>query len=155
MEIAPGRVATIHFFLTDNEGNLLDSSEEFGPLTFVHGKSKVLPALEKKLSGKQKGDKFETTLSPEEAYGAFDQTLLKEFSAESLPGRVRKIEIGTLFETKRDNKEVLMRVVKIQGNKVFLDGNHPFAGKKLHYTGKVLEVREATVEELKSGFAFS
>ena len=48
-----------------------------------------------------------------------------------------------------------MRVIKIEGDKVFLDGNHPFAGKKLHYIGKVLEVREATSEELKSGFAFS
>ncbi len=155
MEIAPGRVATIHFFLADEEGNLLDSSEEFGPLTFVYGKSKVFPALEKKLLGKQKGDKFEATFSPEEAYGEIDIALLKEFSIDSFPSGSQKIEIGTIFETKHDDREVLMRVVKIEGNKVFLDGNHPFAGKRLYYTGKVLEVREATVEELKSGFAFS
>jgi len=155
MEIIHGRVTTIHFFLTDDEGTLLDSSEEFGPLTFVYGKSKVLPALEKKLLGKKKGDKFEATFSPEEAYGEIDKTLLKEFSIESLPSRGQKIEVGTFFETQRDNKEILMRVVRIEGNKVFLDGNHPFAGKKLHYIGKILEVREATSEELKSGFAFS
>ena len=155
MEINRGRVTTIHFFLTDDEGTLLDSSEEFGPLTFVHGKSKVLPALEKALLGKQKGDKFETTFYPEEAYGQIDKTLLKEFSIESLPSRGQKLEVGALFETQRDNKEILMRVTKIEDNKVFLDGNHPFAGKKLHYMGKVLEVREATSEELKSGFAFS
>ncbi len=155
MEIINGRVVTIHFFLTDKEGNLLDSSEEFGPLTFIHGKSKVLPALEKKLLGKQEGEKFKATFYPEEAYGQIDTTLFKEFSIDSLPSRGQKIEIGTFFETQRDNKEILMRVIKIEGDKAFLDGNHPFAGKKLYYTGKVLEVREATSEELKSGFAFS
>jgi FKBP-type peptidyl-prolyl cis-trans isomerase SlyD len=155
MEIIYGRVTTIHFFLTDDEGTLLDSSEEFGPLTFVHGKSKVLPALEEILLGKQKGDKFEATFYPEEAYGQIDKTLFKEFSIESLPSRGQKIEVGILFETQLDNKEILMRVIKIEGNKVFLDGNHPFVGKKLHYIGKVLGVRESTSEELKSGFAFS
>lgn len=155
MEIVCGRVVTIHFFLADEEGNLLDSSEEFGPLTFVHGKSKILPALERKLLGKKKGDKFEVELYPEEAYGQVDKTLLREFPFDRLPSLGQKIEVGTLFETQHDNKEILMRVIKIEENKVFLDGNHPFAGKKLYYTGKILEVREGTSEELKSGFAFS
>ncbi len=155
MKIVLDCVVTIHFLINDGEGNFLDSSEKFGPLTFVHGKSKILPALERKLLGKQKGDQFETVLDPAEAYGERDEALLKEFYYNQLPSRGQKIELGTLFETKFENKEVLMRVIKIEGDKVFLDGNHPFAGKRLYYTGKVLDVRDATIEELKSGFAFS
>jgi FKBP-type peptidyl-prolyl cis-trans isomerase SlyD len=155
MKIVLGCVVTIHFFITDGEGNFLDSSEKFGPLAFVHGKSKILPALERKLLGKQKGDQFEIILDPVDAYGQRDEALLREFSYGQLPSRGQKIELGTLFETKLESKEALMRVIKIEGDKVFLDGNHPFAGKKINYTGKVLDVRDATFEELKSGFAFS
>jgi FKBP-type peptidyl-prolyl cis-trans isomerase SlyD len=155
MIIGPGCVATIHFFLYDDKGNLLDSSESFGPLTFVHGKSKILPALETIIQGKQKGDSFSATFSPKEAYGQKDETLIKEFSLDQLPKSEHKLEVGALFQTNRDNTTFTMRIIKIDENLAVLDGNHPFAGKTLNYKGTILEVREATYEEMKTGFAFS
>jgi FKBP-type peptidyl-prolyl cis-trans isomerase SlyD len=150
MVIEKDRVVTIDYKLQDSEGAVLDSSEGSEPLVYLHGNENIIVGLEKQLAGKQAGDKVDCIVPAAEAYGERDDSLVFKVSrSEFGPGA--EIEIGMQFEAHSEGGAQIVTVAGIEGDEVTIDANHPLAGAELHFTVSVVDVREATAEELQHG----
>lgn len=151
MKIAPNKVATLHYTLKDDKGALIESSVGSEPLAYIHGVGNLIPGLEEKLEGKQAGDKLSVVVKPEDAYGERDEELIEEVEkAEFDEGE--ELEVGKEFQYDDEDGNVFhVRVVKIEGDMVTVDGNHPLAGQTLAFDVEVVGVRDASAEELEHG----
>lgn len=150
MKITANKVAVIHYAVSNGEDTLIDSSYDHEPLSIIHGTGYLIPGLENALEGHEVGDKFEVTVSPEEGYGErFDdyvQTVPKEMFAE-----IDDLEVGAQLRATTDDGEQTVIVVDMTDDTITVDGNHPLAGIELKFEVEVLEVREATEDELTHG----
>ncbi|NIM95380.1 MAG: peptidylprolyl isomerase [Anaerolineales bacterium] len=150
MQISDGKVASFHYKLTNNEGKLLDSSEGHEPLSYIHGDGMIIPGLERELTGKSEGDQFSVSIEPVDAYGEVEDNLIQTVSRDIFPSD-QEVEPGMQFEARSENGIQLVTVIRVEGNQVTIDGNHPLAGERLNFDIEVTEVREATEEELAHG----
>ena len=150
MEIKKDRVVTIDYSLRDDTGRLIDSSEGAEPLVYLHGNENIIPGLEKELEGKNPGDSIACSVAPEDAYGDRDEALVFKVQKKDFGENV-EVAPGMQFEAHGENGVQIVSVVKIEGEDVTLDANHPLAGETLHFDVKVVDVREATPEELEHG----
>jgi FKBP-type peptidyl-prolyl cis-trans isomerase SlyD len=150
MQIAQNSVAAFHYTLTDDEGQVIDSSEGREPLTYLHGSGQIVPGLEKQMEGRAVGDKFTADVIPEEGYGVRHAELMQEVPREAFQG-VEDIQPGMQFQGRGPQGEINVTVTKVEDDKVFIDGNHPLAGKTLHFAIEVTDLRAATEEELAHG----
>ena len=152
MNIFTNTVVTLSFELYDADGVLLESTDE--PITYLHGgHSGMLPKLEEALNRKKAGDAVSVDVEPEDGFGDYDPELVKLESADRLPP---EIEVGMQFEahTSADDEHgsgTVFTVTDIADGKVVLDGNHPWAGKRLRFDCQILDVRAATAEEVEHG----
>lgn len=146
MVIEKDKMVAIHYTLKDDNGVEIDSSAGGNPLAYIHGNGYLIPGLEKELEGKSAGDKFKAVIQPEEGYGVYDERLIATLSRErfDLPG---DIEIGMQFQVSTPAGPTIVRVTKVEGDNITIDGNHELAGKVLHFDVEVVEVRELTEEE--------
>ncbi len=150
MIIAEKTVVAMHYKLTDDAGKTIDSSEGRDPLHYLHGAGNIVPGLEKELTGKQAGDKFEVKVAPEEGYGLRKEEMVQQvpktaFSADG------EITIGMRFQAQTPAGAQIFQITKIEGDTVTVDGNHPLAGQTLNFAIEVTEVREASQEEVEHG----
>jgi FKBP-type peptidyl-prolyl cis-trans isomerase SlyD len=144
-------VVSMHYKLTDNEGNVLDSSEGSEPLTYLHGAGNIIPGLEKALVGKVEGDTQQVTVEPAEAYGEVMPELMQTVDKAAFQG-VDSVEVGMSFEAQTSDGSVQHIVVtKVDGNQVTVDANHPLAGVVLNFDVEIVSVREASKEEIAHG----
>jgi FKBP-type peptidyl-prolyl cis-trans isomerase SlyD len=151
MKIAPQRVVAIHYTLTDERGQELDTSRDKEPLTYLHGAQGLIPGLEKQLEGRQAGDKFAATVQPEEAYGPLNPELIQEVPIEVL-GEIENLQVGMALQAKAPDGQVQnLRVEAIGEDTATLNANHPLAGETLHFDVSIEDVREATPEERDHG----
>ncbi len=150
MTITAKKVASIHYTLKNEQGEVLDSSEGQEPLAYLQGYQNLVPGLEKELEGKQVGDKLSTVVPPEEGYGDKDPQLIQELPKDMFGG-IDNIEVGMEFHAETDDGPQVVEVIDIEGDTVTIDGNHPLAGMDLHFDVEVIEVRDATEEELEHG----
>ncbi len=150
MIISNDKVVTIDYSLTDEEGELIDSSVGEEPLIYLHGHHGIIPGLEQALAGHRTGDKVEVSIPPEEGYGDWDEDLVEVVAKEDFDDP-DDLEIGTQFETETDEGARLATVIDIEGDDVTVDLNHPLAGMTLNFDVTVLDVRDATAEELAHG----
>ncbi len=146
MVIEKDKMVAIHYTLKDDNGVEIDSSAGGNPLAYIHGNGYLIPGLEKELEGKSAGDKFKAVVQPEEGYGVYDERLIATLSRErfDLPG---DIEIGMQFQVSTPAGPTIVRVTKVEGDNITIDGNHELAGKVLHFDVEVVEVRELSEEE--------
>lgn len=150
MQIADARVASIHYTLTDDTGQILDSSPASQPLRYLHGAGNIVPGLEKALAGKQAGDALKVAVKPEEGYGPRNEALVQAVPREAFKG-VDKIEPGMRFNAQGARGPMVVTVVEVGEGQVRIDANHPLAGRTLHFDVTVDDVREASDEEQQSG----
>jgi FKBP-type peptidyl-prolyl cis-trans isomerase SlyD len=144
-------VVTIHYTLTDNSGEVLDSSEGAEPLAYLHGAGNLIPGLEKELVGKTAGASLKASIAPAEAYGEIQPELIETVPREAFEG-VDKIEPGMAFEAQGSDgqaRRIVVREVSDEG--IVIDGNHPLAGEELNFDVQVVDVREASEEEIAHG----
>ena len=152
MNILANTVVTLTFELFDADGVLLEASQE--PISYLHGgHSGMLPKVEEALSMKKPGDAVSVDVEPADGFGDYDPELVKLESADRLPAEVA---VGMQFEAfsnpgDEQGSGVVFTVTDIADGKAVLDGNHPWAGKKLRFECQVLDVRPATAEELEHG----
>src|SRR5580765_3970511 len=149
MRIDAKTAVTFHYSLRDDEGKVLDSSEGRTPLTYLHGEGNIVPGLEKALAGKQSGDEVKVTVPPEEGYGPRDEGNIRNVPRRRLPEG--KIEPGMRMRLQTEGGPLTALVTAVRGDYVTIDANHPLAGMTLHFEVKVVDVREATAEELEHG----
>lgn len=144
-------VVSIHYKLTNNAGDLLDSSEGGQPLSYLHGVGNLIPGLEKELQGKSAGTSMQVSVAPEEAYGPVHDALIETVPREAFQG-VATIEPGMAFEAaSQDGQSRRIVVTEVNGDEITVDGNHPLAGVELNFDVEVVEVRDATPEEIAHG----
>ena len=144
MKIADDCLVTLEYTLKDDNQEILDSSEQMGPLDYVHGYRQLIPGLEKALQGREEGESFSLTIAPQQAYGEIDPRAVFEVSRAQFPPDTQ-LEVGMEFETSGHH----VVITGIDGDIITLDANHPLAGKTLHFDIKIAGVRDATPEELE------
>jgi FKBP-type peptidyl-prolyl cis-trans isomerase SlyD len=149
MQIGAKKAVTFHYSLRDDEGTELDSSAGAEPLTYLHGEGNIVPGLEKALEGKQPGDEVKVKVTPEEGYGVRDEKNIRNVPRRKLPEG--KIQPGMRVRLQTNQGQIVALVTAISGDYVTVDTNHPLAGMNLHFDVKVVEVRDATAEELEHG----
>ena len=154
MPISENKVVLIHYTLKDNAGEVLDSSEEKEPLAFIQGIGNIIVGLEDAMVGKAVGDKVNTTVTPDKGYGErSDENIhkvpLSGFEADG----DEKLVVGMQVRVETNDGINIADVASIDGEEVTLDLNHPLAGEILHFDVEVVDIREATKEELEHGHA--
>lgn len=148
---AAGKVVTIHYTLTNDAGNVVDTSSGRDPLTYLHGGGNIIPGLEKQIEGRSAGESFTADIPPEEGYGPKQGTGPQEFPKSAFPEGT-DVQPGMQFAAQGpDGSLTHLWVTDVQGDKVWLDVNHPLAGETLHFKVDVVEVRDATGEEQEHG----
>jgi FKBP-type peptidyl-prolyl cis-trans isomerase SlyD len=146
MQITKDKVAAIHYTLRDNEGTVIDSSEGREPLHYLHGAGNLIPGMEEGLEGKTTGDKFSLKIAPEKGYGEKDETLVQKVPRSAFG--TQEVKKGMRFQT---NQGGVVTVTNVGLESITVDANHPLAGVELNFAVEVVEVRNATSEELSHG----
>lgn len=139
MKISHGMKVTAAYRFEDELGTLIDSSDQSGPMVFVHGEGSVLPGIEAALEGCVSGQKVSITLSPEQAFGPHRPELVFEAPHANLPPGTVITPGVELFSGSGDRPKFRLRIVKATEAGALLDGNHPLAGKTLNIDLEVLQ----------------
>lgn len=150
MKTAHNMVVSLHYTLTDDAGEVLDSSDGREPFAYLHGHSNIIPGLEKALEGTAVGHRGQVHVNPAEGYGEKNPELIFEAPREHFPNDM-KLETGARVYAEGPEGPISFAVVKLTETGAVLDGNHPLAGKKLHFDVEVVDIRPATQEELEHG----
>ncbi|MEM0999837.1 MAG: peptidylprolyl isomerase [Bacteroidota bacterium] len=154
MEIKKNHVAVITYVLKDADGELIQETSKEEPFAFIHGTGQVLPAFDTNLAGKVAGDTFEFGLEVQDAYGDYDPSRIEQLDAKIFAEAPPEyIKVGVSLPMEYNGHTVFGTIVEITDEAIKMDFNHPLAGKGLHFSGEVLDVRPATQEELAHGHA--
>ncbi|MCR4953113.1 MAG: peptidylprolyl isomerase [Treponema sp.] len=147
MKIAKDKWVTLHYTLTDDDGNQIDSSVGREPLGFPQGYGYLITGLENALEGRDEGEKFSVKIQPEDAYGVYDEALKMDVPRDrfDMDG---EIEIGMNFQMFTPQGPAIVRVVEVGDKFIKIDANHELAGKVLNFDVEIVGVRDATEEEL-------
>lgn len=146
MLISKNKVASIHYTLRDNEGTIIDSSEGRDPLPYLHGAGNLIPGMEEGLEGKTTGEKLSLKIDPEKGYGEKDESLIQQVPRSAFGEQ--EVKPGMRFST---NQGGVVTVTDVGQESITVDGNHPLAGVPLNFAVEVVEVRNATEEEITHG----
>jgi FKBP-type peptidyl-prolyl cis-trans isomerase SlyD len=152
MKIDNNCVVALHYKLSDEDDEEIYVSEENEPLAYMHGWGELIDGLEKSLVGKTDGDEFEVTITPEDGYGDEDPGLIQVMPMDTFNG----VEMREGMELQGKDPEGnfrLLRVIKVTGDDVTVNMNHPLAGKVLKFAVRVESVRAATETEISHGHA--
>lgn len=141
----------MHYAVKDTEDNLIDSSYDNEPLVVLQGSNFLIEGLETALLDHEKGDTFEVAVDSENAYGPRHDGLVQQIGNEMFADF--DVEVGMQLRATTDNGEQTVIVVDKDDNSVTVDGNHPLAGVDLKFDVEILEVREATEDEIAHGHA--
>ena len=160
MQITKNTVVSISYILKrdDAKGEVIEETKAGDPLVFLFGNGQMLPKFEEHLSTLKSGDNFEFTLARDDAYGDLDQDAIIDLdkSIFEVEGKLdsEMLAIGNVIPMRDDQGHMLQGIVVSVGDDlVRMDFNHPMAGNVLHFKGNVIEVREASAEELSHGHA--
>jgi FKBP-type peptidyl-prolyl cis-trans isomerase SlyD len=149
MKIQKDHIVTLHYIVKTTEGDVLDSSHEAPPMAFLQGSHFMIEGIEEALLGKAKGDKFSITVDPDKAYGDRHDSLVQEVPSQMFEGT--DVEVGMSFRATTDDGEQSVLIIDKTDTTVTVDGNHPLAGRSLAFDIEVVDVREASSDELAHG----
>lgn len=152
MQVADQCVVSIHYTLTNNQGEVLDSSQGRDPLVYLHGAGNIIKGLESGLAGKAAGDKLDVKVAPADGYGERDDRLIQQVPLSAFQG-VEKVEPGMRFQAQGPQGSTAVVITQVEGDTVTVDGNHALAGEELNFKVEITEVRQATEEEVEHGHA--
>ncbi|PVD49732.1 peptidylprolyl isomerase [Terrimonas sp.] len=148
MVVEKDKVVSIQYTASDEAGNIVDGNLEFEPLEYLHGHGNILTGLENALAGLKIAEEKKVTLTPGEAYGDFNPELVFEVNRQQFPEGADGLQLGSMVQAS-DGQELI--VTDIDGDKIILDGNHPFAGRTLQFAVTIKNIREASTEEISHG----
>ncbi|MGZ4978514.1 MAG: FKBP-type peptidyl-prolyl cis-trans isomerase [Methylobacter sp.] len=150
MQVANNMAVSIHYTLTNDAGEVLDSSIGDDALIYLHGTGNIIPGLEDALHGKAVGDKFNVRVEAKDAYGEQHDEMIQVIPRAMFEG-IDQIEVGMHFHADVSSGSGEVTIVKIDGDDITIDGNHPLAGMALTFDVEVVDIRPATKEELDHG----
>jgi FKBP-type peptidyl-prolyl cis-trans isomerase SlyD len=148
MTIEDGKVVTLHYSLFNaDDGSEIENSRETGePMAYLHGYNNIIKGLENALTGKAVGDEVDVTVSPEDAYGEYDNTLFQRISRKYLK-HAGKLSPGKVVTVSTDEGPRMLTILKVGLKTVDVDANHPLAGKSLRFVVEITDIRDASDEE--------
>lgn len=139
----------ITYSILDERGMVVEQHDI--PVGYVQGAhSGILPAIESAVEGRKVGDRVEISLAPEEGYGLRDESLVFVDDIENVPPQFRRVGAEVLFENAAGETKPFY-VTKIEDGKVTVDGNPSLAGQRVTCLVNVMDIREATPEEIRNG----
>ena len=150
MQIADQTVASFHYNLTNDAGEVVDSSRGREPLVYLQGAGNIVPGLESAMEGRRSGERFTVDVAPEEGYGLRHEQLVQDVPRSAFQG-VDAIEAGMSFQASTPQGTHSVTVTRVTDDTITVDGNHPLAGQTLHFDIEVTQVRAASAEELAHG----
>jgi FKBP-type peptidyl-prolyl cis-trans isomerase SlyD len=151
MQIAKHKVVTLNYTLTSDDGQVLDSSKGRDPLAYIHGTGSLIRGLEDALEGQERGAMLQVKVAPEQGYGRRDEALVHSVPRATL--KEMDVQVGMRFQAQIDGNDHILTVVDVQPDTVTVDGNHPLAGVPLNFDVAIVDVRDATPDELSHGHA--
>ena len=150
LKITNDTVVAFDYTLTNNDGQVLDSSEGREPLAYLHGHGNIIPGLEKAMLGRAVGDSFTVTIPPSEAYGELEPDLRKRVERAHFR-QFDQIQPGMRFSADTNSGKRVFKVIEVSDNSVLLDANHELAGVELTFAVTVRSIRPAQPEEIDHG----
>jgi FKBP-type peptidyl-prolyl cis-trans isomerase SlyD len=150
MFVANNFVVNIHYTLTNDAGEVIDTSKNSTPLTYIQGLGQILPALEKEILGKKVGDKLSVKIAAKDGYGEVDERMVQVVPKSELP-KDAPLEVGIQFQAGDPHQPIVFTLIELRDEEVVLDGNHPLAGVNLNFDVEVTNMRAATKDELAHG----
>lgn len=150
MQVANNTVVAIDYTLTDNEGTVIDSSEGRDPLAYIQGTGQIIPGLEQAMEGRSAGERFQISINPDDAYGQRDEGLIQEVPMSAFDDVGTPSE-GQQFQAVAEGGSRIITVMDVGEEQVTVDANHPLAGRELNFDVRVVNVRQASDEELEHG----
>jgi FKBP-type peptidyl-prolyl cis-trans isomerase SlyD len=149
MKITSNTVVSIDYIVTDENGQVLDTTNGQDAMEVLIGHSNIVPGLEDALMGKEKGDRVDVLVQPDRAYGIRHPELIQEIDINMFEGMELNVGDSFLADTDMGKKPIVVK--KIKGNTVVVDGNHPLAGMTLKFLVDIIDVRQATDSEIEHG----
>ena len=150
MQIEAQKVVTLNYTLTDNDGNVIDESKD-GSFAYLHGASNIIPGLENALTGKAAGDELSVAVEPADGYGERDPQKTQAVPRNMFPEDA-EVDVGMQFHAQGPNGETMVvTVIGVQDDSIMVDGNHPLAGVALNFAVEIMDVRDASAEEIDHG----
>lgn len=147
--VADHKVVTFTYSILDTEGQVLEQSDL--PMSYIHGvDGKMYPKVEAALTGCTQGDEVDVTLEPRDGFGDANPDLMYRDSVDNVPPEYRRIGAEAMFQNEA-GETITMKVIRIEDDEITLDANHPFAGKTVVFHIKVVDVRDATQQEIGTG----
>jgi FKBP-type peptidyl-prolyl cis-trans isomerase SlyD len=149
--IADDKVVILHYTLRNDAGEVIDSSDGDEPMAYLHGAHNIVPGLERALSGKSAGFKDKVTVPAKDGYGERVDAPAQSVPRTAFPEHL-ELEPGMRFTAQGpNNQHVPIWIVEVKADEVLVESQHPLAGATLHFEVEVLQVRDATEEELEHG----
>jgi FKBP-type peptidyl-prolyl cis-trans isomerase SlyD len=147
--VSPQTVVNFTYVILDSEGGVLEQSDL--PMSYIHGvDGKMYPKVEAAMTGASVGDEIEVALSPAEGFGEPDPELMYVEKLENVPPEYCHIGAEVMFQNE-DGETITMKVTKIENGELTLDANHPFAGMTVKFKITVVDIRQATPQEIGTG----
>lgn len=151
MPIEANKVVILNFTLTDDAGNVLDSTDQGGSFSYISGRGMVLPKLEEAVSVMMIGTKKQLKLEAADAYGNYNDQIVQVVGKENFPEDF-VLEVGMEYMASNpEGVQMPFTITEVNGDEITIDFNHPFAGMNLNFDLELLDVRDATAEELAHG----
>ena len=139
-QIREGSQVALEYTLSDEAGTVIESNKGKQPMSYIHGKSQIIPGLEKELSGMKVGEEKKIQVKPEDGYGPVNPDAFQEVPKDKLPPEALKV--GTMLMAQGPQGQgIPVRVHEIKDTTVIMDFNHPMAGKTLSFDVKVSEIK--------------
>ena len=148
MIVEKDKAVSFHYTLKNAEGEQMETSREKDPMSYLHGANNIIAGLEKALEGHAVNDEFSVTVDPEDAYGVRNESNVQRVPLKRLKG-IGKVSVGQVLNLQTNNGQVQVTVLKVGRFNVDVDGNHPLAGKQLTFDVEIMDIREASEEELE------
>ena len=148
MIVEKDKAVSFHYTLKNAEGEQMETSREKDPMSYLHGANNIIAGLEKAMEGHAVNDEFSVTVEPEDAYGVRNEKNVQRVPLKRLKG-IGKVSVGQVLNLQTNNGQVQVTVLKVGRFNVDVDGNHPLAGTQLTFDVEIMDIREASEEELE------
>ena len=150
MQISDSKVVTLNYTLKDDDGNVIDQSQD-GQFAYLHGAQNIISGLEIALTDKAQGDKVSVRIEPKDGYGEYNESMIQTVDKEMFDAE-QELEAGQQFHAQTpDGHMITVTIKEVSDNDVTVDGNHPLAGIHLNFDVEIMDVRDATPEEIDHG----
>jgi FKBP-type peptidyl-prolyl cis-trans isomerase SlyD len=150
MQISDSKVVTLNYTLKDDDGNLIDESKD-GQFVYLHGAQNIIPGLEIALTDKTKGDKVSIRIEPKDGYGEYSESMIQNVD-KAMFDVEQELEVGQQFHAQTPEGQMITVTIKaVEDDEITVDGNHPLAGVHLNFDVEIMDVRDASPEEVDHG----